>query len=54
MDKYIELTKEEELEKQAFFEEVWKKIEEGEDDIRNNRVHTAEEVFAELRAKYGY
>ena len=54
MDKDIELTKEEELEKQAFFEEVWKKIEEGEEDVRNNRMREASVFFKELREKYGY
>lgn len=44
----------EEYKKKIFMAELDRKIEEGEDDIRNGRVRNAKEVFKELRQKYGY
>lgn len=44
----------EEYKKKIFLAELDKKIEEGENDIRNGRVRDAEDIFKELRQKYGY
>ena len=37
-----------------FWDYVKEGIEEGEDDIRNGRVYSVEEVFKELEEKYGF
>lgn len=34
--------------------DIEEKLKKSEDDIRHGRVKKAEEVFKELRAKYGY
>ncbi|MBO5348251.1 MAG: hypothetical protein J6A89_00265 [Clostridia bacterium] len=34
--------------------ELDKKLEEGEIDIKNNKIYNARKVFKELREKYGY
>lgn len=44
----------EEYKKKIFLAELDKKLEEGEEDIRNNKVHNARKVFKELREEYGY
>lgn len=44
----------EEYKKKIFLAELDKKLEEGEEDIRNNKVHNAKKVFKELREEYGY
>lgn len=43
-----------EYKKKVFLAELDRKIQEGEEDIKNGRVHEADEVFSELRQKYGY
>ena len=40
--------------KNLFFTEINSKIEKGEEDLKNGRVHSAKSVFKELRKKYGY
>lgn len=42
------------IEKERFLAELRIKLEEAEDDIKNNRVYNAREVFEELDRKYGY
>lgn len=42
------------IERKKFFERLNRALDRSEDDIRNGRVHSAEEVFRELRDKYGY
>lgn len=44
----------EEYRKKIFLAELDKKLDEAEDDIKNNRVHKARNVFKELREQYGY
>ncbi len=44
----------EEYRKKIFLAELDKKLDEAEDDIKNNRVHKARDVFKELREQYGY
>ena len=44
----------EEYKKKLFLAELERKIEEGEEDIKNNRVYNARAVFEELEEKYGY
>ena len=44
----------EEYRKKIFLAELDKKLDEAEDDIKNNRVHKATDVFKELREQYGY
>ncbi len=44
----------EEYRKRIFLAELDKKLDEAEDDIKNNRVHKARDVFKELREQYGY
>lgn len=44
----------EEYRKKIFLSELDKKLDEAEDDIKNNRVHKARDVFKELREQYGY
>lgn len=44
----------EEYKKKIFMAELDRKIEEGEEDIKNGRVRKATEVFKDLRQKYGY
>lgn len=44
----------EEYKKKIFLAELAKKLEEGEEDIRNNKVHNARKVLKELREEYGY
>lgn len=44
----------EEYRKKIFLAELDKKLDEAEDDIKNNRVHKARDVFRELREQYGY
>ena len=44
----------EEYRKKIFLLELDKKLDEAEDDIKNNRVHKARDVFKELREQYGY
>ena len=41
-------------ERKKFFEELNRALDRSEDDIKHGRVHSAEEVFKELRKKYGY
>lgn len=42
------------IERKKFFERLNRALDKSEDDIKNGRVHSAEEVFRELREKYGY
>ena len=42
------------IEKERFLAELRIKLEEAADDIKNNRVYNAREVFEELDRKYGY
>lgn len=42
------------IEKERFLAELRRKLEEAADDIKNNRVYNAREVFEELDRKYGY
>ena len=44
----------EEYRKKIFLADLDRRLQEGEDDIRNGRVRDAREVFKELRHKYGY
>lgn len=44
----------EEYRKKIFLAELDKKLDEAEDDIKNNRVHKARDVFKEFREQYGY
>lgn len=44
----------EQYKKNLFFTEINSKIEKGEEDLKNGRVHSAKSVFKELRKKYGY
>ena len=44
----------EEYRKKIFLAELDKKLDEAEDDIKNNRVHKARDVFKELKEQYGY
>lgn len=44
----------EEYRKKIFLAELDKKLDEAEDDIKNNRVHKARDVFKELREQYRY
>ena len=44
----------EEYRKKIFLAELDKKLDEAKDDIKNNRVHKARDVFKELREQYGY
>jgi len=43
-----------EYQKNLFLSELSKKVAKGEDDLKNNRVRDAREVFGRLREKYGY
>lgn len=42
------------IEKERFLAELRIKLEEAADDIKNNRVYNAREVFEKLDRKYGY
>ncbi len=42
------------LKRKDFLAELRIKLEEAADDIKNNRVYNAREVFEELDRKYGY
>lgn len=42
----------EEYKKTVFLSELEKKIEEGEQDIKNNKIHNAKKVFDDFRSKY--
>lgn len=44
----------EDYEEKILHAEIAEKLEKSENDIRHGRVKTAEEVFKELREKYGY
>lgn len=44
----------EEYKKKIFLAELDRKLLEGEEDIKNNRVHSARAVFKGLREQYGY
>lgn len=44
----------EEFKKRLFLADLDRKLDEAEDDIKNNRVHKAKDVFNELRNQYGY
>ena len=43
-----------ETEKEKFLAKLKIELEEAEEDIKNNRVYDAREVFEELDRKYGY
>ena len=40
--------------KKIYLAELDRKLQEGEEDIKNNRAREVREVFKELRQKYGY
>ena len=44
----------EEYKKKIFLSELEKKILEGEEDIKNNKIYSAKDVLRELDEKYGY
>ncbi len=44
----------EEYKKKIFLSELEKKLLEGEEDIKNNKVYNAKAVLRELDEKYGY
>lgn len=44
----------EEYKKKLFLLDLEKKLLEGEEDIKNNRVYAAKDVFEELREEYGF
>lgn len=44
----------EEYEKNMFFNELTIKLEQGEEEFKNGKIHDARTVFKELRQKYGY
>lgn len=44
----------EEYKKKIYLAELDRKLQEGEEDINNNRVYSAREVLQEMREKYGY
>lgn len=44
----------EQYKKNIFFAELNSKLEKGEEDLKNGRVHSARTVFKELRERYGY
>ena len=44
----------EEYKKKLFLLDLEKKLLEGEEDIKNNRVYDAKDVFEELREEYGF
>ena len=43
-----------EYKKKIYLAELDRKLQEGEEDIKNNRASEVREVFKELRQKYGY
>lgn len=43
-----------EYKKKIYLAELDRKLQEGEEDIKNNRAREVREVFKELRQKYGY
>ena len=43
-----------EYKKKIYLAELDRKLQEGEEDIKNNRAREVREVFKELREKYGY
>lgn len=44
----------EEYKKKLFLLDLEKKLLEGEEDIKNNRVYDAKDVFEEFREEYGF
>lgn len=44
----------EEYKKKLFLNDLNKKIQEGEEDIKNGKTQKLRDVFKELRSKYGY
>ena len=44
----------EEYKKKLFLNDLDKKIQEGEEDIKNGKTHKLRDVLKELRSKYGY
>lgn len=44
----------EEYKKKIFLSELEKKLLEGEEDIKNNKIYSAKAVLRELDEKYGY
>ena len=44
----------EEYKKKLFLNELDKKIQEGEEDIKNGKTHKLRDVFKELRSEYGF
>ena len=43
-----------EYKKKIYLAELDRKLQEGKEDIKNNRAREVREVFKELRQKYGY
>ena len=44
----------EEYKKKLFLNDLDKKIQEGEEDIKNGKTHKLRDVLKELRSEYGY
>lgn len=49
-----ELLNQEEYKRNLFGEELYQKIKEAEDDVKNNRVYKAKEVLEKFKRKCGY